>query len=102
MEICFLCGTAMVPRFKTRDHLRPEVSTEYTLAWCPGCEFGRIQGEFTPAEVAAFYTDGYYTHVAPGEAKQSSMSLLDRLRVHLAWRADHGSDLSPGGLGSSR
>jgi SAM-dependent methyltransferase len=96
MAPCFLCGTEMVPRFKARDHLRPEVATEYSLAWCAGCEFGRIAGEFTPAEVAAFYTEGYYTHVAPDEAGQSSIGLLDRLRVHLAWRADRGVDLSPG------
>jgi SAM-dependent methyltransferase len=96
MAICFLCGAEMAPRFKTRDHLRPEVSTEYSLEWCTGCEFGRIAGEFTPAEVAAFYTDGYYTHVAQNDSEQSSMGLLDRLRVHLAWRTDRGVDLSPG------
>jgi SAM-dependent methyltransferase len=96
MAICFLCGMEMVPRFKTRDHLRPELATEYSLAWCASCEFGRIEGEFTPAEVATFYTDNYYTHVARNDAEQSSTHLLDRLRVHLAWRADHGVDLSPG------
>ncbi|MGO9340124.1 MAG: class I SAM-dependent methyltransferase [Terracidiphilus sp.] len=85
----------MVPRFKVRDHLRPEVSTEYSLAWCAGCGCGRILGEFTPDEVAAFYTEGYYTHVSP-DAGKASTSLLDRLRVHLAWRMDRGVDLSPG------
>jgi SAM-dependent methyltransferase len=86
----------MAPRFKTRDHLRPEVATEYMLEWCAGCEFGRIAGNFTPNEVAAFYTDGYYTHVAQTDAEQSLVHLLDRLRVHLAWRTDRGVDLSPG------
>jgi len=92
----------MVPRFKTRDHLRPAVPTEYSLAWCASCAFGRIEGEFTPAEVAAFYTDDYYTHVARNDAGQSSMRLLDRLRVHLAWRADRGVDLSPKEVRQSR
>lgn len=95
MAVCFLCGTEMVPRFKTRDHLRPEVSTEYSLAWCQACGFGRIAGESTPGEVAAFYTEGYYTHTSPEVAERSSMRLLDRLRVHLAWRTDRGVDLSP-------
>ncbi|MGD0630534.1 MAG: class I SAM-dependent methyltransferase [Terracidiphilus sp.] len=96
MSVCFLCGKDMVPRFKTRDHLRPENSTEYSLAWCAGCGFGRIAGEFTPGQVAAFYTEGYYTHVSPDDLKHSSMRLLDRLRVHMAWRTDRGVDLSPG------
>ncbi len=94
--MCILCGTEMVPRFKTRDHLRPEVSTEYSLLWCEACGFGRIAGEFTPHDVAGFYSEGYYTHVSPGDAGQAAMSLLDRLRVHLAWRTDRGVDLSPG------
>jgi SAM-dependent methyltransferase len=102
MALCFLCGTEMAPRFKVRDHLRPEVATEYSLAWCANCGFGRIEGEFTPAEVTAFYTKGYYTHAAPGEAEQSSMSLLDRWRVHLAWRTDRGVDLSPSELVQSK
>jgi SAM-dependent methyltransferase len=96
MATCFLCGAKMVPRFQTRDHLRPEVSTEYTLEWCAGCELGRIAGDFSPSDVAAFYTENYYTHVAPGHAAQSSIRFFDRLRMHLAWRADRGLDLSPG------
>lgn len=95
MAICFLCGSKMIPRFKTRDHLRPDVSTEYLLEWCAGCEFGRIADDFSPTDVAAFYTENYYTHVAPGESTQSSMRFFDRLRVHLAWRADRGVELSP-------
>jgi SAM-dependent methyltransferase len=102
MAICFLCGTEMVPRFKTRDHLRPGISTEYLLAWCAGCGFGAIAGEFTPDEVAAFYTEGYYTHVSPDETEQDSTRLLDRLRVHLAWRTDRGVDLSPGEVVQSK
>lgn len=95
MAVCFLCGAEMVPRFRARDHLRPQVSTEYLVEWCPSCEFGKIAGGFTPSDVAAFYTADYYTHVTPGAADRSSLSLLDRVRMHLAWRADGGVDLSP-------
>lgn len=98
MATCFLCGTEMAPRFKARDHLRPDDLTEYLLEWCASCEFGRIAGEFTPDGVAAFYTPDYYTHVVPGDSATSRMRLLDRLRVHLAWRADRGVDLSPAEL----
>jgi SAM-dependent methyltransferase len=95
MTICFLCGTQMVPRFRARDHLRPQVSTEYLVEWCAACDAGRVAGDFTPADVATFYTPDYYTHVASGESGKASMRWLDRLRVHLAWRADCGVDLSP-------
>lgn len=96
MSTCFLCGTEMVPRFKTRDHLRPNVLTEYSLEWCAGCEFGSIAGDFSPSDVAAFYTGNYYTHVAPGDEGNRPKRLLDRLRMHLAWRTDRSVNLTPG------
>jgi 2-polyprenyl-3-methyl-5-hydroxy-6-metoxy-1,4-benzoquinol methylase len=86
----------MAPRFKTRDHLRPNVSTEYSLEWCASCDFGRIAGHYSPDEVAAFYPENYYTHIAPGDERNRPKRLLDRLRVHLAWGTDRGLDLSPG------
>jgi SAM-dependent methyltransferase len=95
MATCFLCGAEMVPRFRARDHLRPQDSTEYLVEWCPPCEFGKVAGGFTPRDVAAFYTANYYTHMAPVAADRLSMSLLDWIRVHLAWRVDRGVDLSP-------
>ena len=85
----------MVPRFRTRDHLRPQVLTEYQIEWCEHCEFGRVAGEFTPSDVAGFYASEYYTHFASVESDCRPVSLLDRLRVHLAWKADHGVVLSP-------
>jgi SAM-dependent methyltransferase len=95
MATCFLCGTAMAPRVRTRDHLRPEVPTEYIVEWCAACEFGKIAGEFTPADIANFYTSDYYTHVAPSQSGKGAAPLLDRIRVHLAWTTDRGVDLSP-------
>lgn len=95
MATCFLCGTKMSARFETRDHLRPHVSTQYAVEWCAGCAFGRAAGEFTPADVAAFYAPDYYTHFMQETQPPASMSFLDRLRIHLAWRTDRGVDLSP-------
>ena len=95
MATCFLCGAEMAPRFRARDHLRPQVSTEYLVEWCTPCEFGAVVGGFSSSDVADFYTANYYTHVTPVAADRSSISLLDRIRVHLAWRADRGIGLSP-------
>lgn len=101
MATCFLCGAEMAPRFKTRDHLRPQVSTEYAVEWCAPCAFGQVAGQFTPADVSAFYAEGYYTHGTPGQSGQPAMRFLDRVRMHLAWRTDRGVDLSPGEIAPS-
>src|SRR5450631_878831 len=95
LSTCFLCGDEMVTRFRTRDHSRPEVLSEYQVEWCAYCEFGTIAGKFNSRDVASFYTSDYYTHIASGDSGKRSASILDRLRVHLAWRADRGLVLSP-------
>ena len=95
MAYCFLCDSEMAPRFHTRDHLRPNVLTEYTIEWCAPCDFGRVAGKFQPGDVASFYTSEYYTHDALVESGKRQTSLLDRLLVQLAWRVDRGMDLSP-------
>jgi SAM-dependent methyltransferase len=92
----------MVTRFRTRDHLRPQVLSEYQVEWCAHCDFGTIAGKFNPCDVASFYTSEYYTHVASGDSGKRSASMLDRLRVHLAWRADRGVVLSPSELKPSQ
>jgi SAM-dependent methyltransferase len=99
MAPCFLCGTPMTSKFSARDHLRTQVATEYQVEWCEGCAFGQVAGSFTPAEVSAFYTEGYYTHVGAHMGDDASTdgrkSFLERLRTHLAWRTDRSVDLSP-------
>jgi 2-polyprenyl-3-methyl-5-hydroxy-6-metoxy-1,4-benzoquinol methylase len=85
----------MVPRFSARDHLRPQVTTEYRLEWCAGCAFGTVAGSFTPSDVSSFYTPDYYTHITSNGSQAASMRMLDRLRVHFAWRTDRGVDLTP-------
>jgi SAM-dependent methyltransferase len=86
---------AMVPRWRVRDHLRPEVGTEYAVEWCRHCQYGRVAGKFTPSEIAGFYAAGYYTHEAHG-ATCETRRWLDRALMHLAWCRDRGLDLMVG------
>lgn len=102
MATCILCGAQMIPRFSARDHLRPQTMTEYRLEWCARCTFGVIAGDFTSSDVSFFYTSDYYTHAAENRPVESSMRWLDRLRVHLASRADRGVDFTPGEVPRSR
>jgi SAM-dependent methyltransferase len=47
--------------------------------------------------IASFYEiDDYYTHTINSEASEtsSSISFLERLRIHLAWRLDRGEEMT--------
>jgi SAM-dependent methyltransferase len=95
MATCLLCGMPMEPRWRVRDHLRPEHPCSYEVDWCFRCGYGRVAGEFTPTDVPQFYPAGYYTHAAAAAPQAAPVRFLDRLRRHLAWRVDRGQDLSP-------
>ncbi len=94
MVICTFCGQRMVPLFRARDYRRADDRREWQLNWCAECEFGRLEGEFTPEKVASFYPAAYYTH---GEdlQRERHVPFSDRLRAHLAWRLDAGTPLQP-------
>lgn len=81
---CCLCEGLCNPKLKFG---------EYALFWCEHCDFGRLGGVFTPDKVASFYGPSYYTH-GPASMERP-LSLLGKLRLHLAWRFDYGVDLSP-------
>ena len=80
--------------FAARDYRRPSDRVERQLNWCTGCKYGRLDGQFTPGEVASFYPLEYYTH-GNGLHGEVKASFLDRLRAHLAWRFDQGTPLRP-------
>ncbi|MCI0574306.1 MAG: class I SAM-dependent methyltransferase [Myxococcaceae bacterium] len=62
--------------------------------YCDESEYGREHPLPTPADVASFYElAAYYTHGSSHFSDGGPNSLLDRLRVHLAWRADFGQPL---------
>ncbi len=83
-------------RFSAVDPARPEDPTKWPLYWCYPCSFGKLDGEFTPERVATFYPPNYYTHGS--RSAPCELSLLDRARIHLAWRLDHGRNFGPSEL----
>jgi len=95
MAACLVCGNTMTPRWRVRDHSRPDDDAEYEMAWCRNCAYGRVAGGFRPEEVSAFYQHAYYTHTASDAESEKPKALPSRLRMHLAWRVDRGVDLSP-------
>jgi 2-polyprenyl-3-methyl-5-hydroxy-6-metoxy-1,4-benzoquinol methylase len=56
---------------------------------CDACQYGQVWPLPAPNKVSDFYElDEYYTHGQSHFADSGSVSLLDRIRVHLAWRMD--------------
>jgi SAM-dependent methyltransferase len=45
------------------------------------------------AEIREFYRFDYYTHGQPRPDETEAMTLLDKVRLHLAWRFDRGKEL---------
>lgn len=96
---CIICSGQTRLLFSTKD--RASAGEVRALRWCDTCDFGRLDGDFTPQTIASFYPENYYTHfAAPRHAGR--MSPLERLRVHLAWRFDDGKPLNPAEIGAGR
>jgi SAM-dependent methyltransferase len=85
--LCLFCENLTEMLFSARDYERPEDKTAYSVFWCNKCKFGSLAGDYTPAEIAAFYPATYYTHGASsgGEVLET---FRQRLLFHLAWRLD--------------
>lgn len=94
MAQCILCNKNTAFLFPARDHANLNSDVAWNLDWCARCAFGRLRGDFSPETIASFYPDDYYTHRLTFEAPKQP-SFFERLRTHLAWRADKGADLSP-------
>ena len=91
--MCPMCAIEMKPVFVAKDYRRASELKAWEVAWCDQCGYGRVSDEVTPEEVSTFYQTEYYTHTVGG-LTAAATSLMDRVRIHLAWRFDHGTDLS--------
>ncbi|MBL8828559.1 MAG: methyltransferase domain-containing protein [Planctomycetaceae bacterium] len=88
---CPMCGGLGQPWLQVPgDWRRPTSADAYTLLWCKPCDMGYLAPRPSPVELGAFYDlSEYYTHLKP-QSTVDDRSWSERLRLHLAWRADHG------------
>jgi SAM-dependent methyltransferase len=77
----------------------PEGTKPYRVEWCDACRYGALEPRPTPDELRTFYDPNYFTRYAGeaaercqglGDREPEPATLLDRVRDHLAWRADRG------------
>jgi SAM-dependent methyltransferase len=93
---CLLCREAMIPWMVVPgDWRRPDHPGRYPLYWCRSCQFGQLQPRPARDQIPSFYQlDSYYTHdgesASPGPER---LTLLDRLRIKLAFRNDRGVEV---------
>ncbi|MEG4495743.1 class I SAM-dependent methyltransferase [Microcoleus sp. F10-C6] len=79
------------------DWRRPGNKESFQLYWCEKSQLGCIHPLPELKKIASFYEiDEYYTHHADSRDSDSSSSIsfLDKLRTHLAWRFDRGVDVT--------
>jgi 2-polyprenyl-3-methyl-5-hydroxy-6-metoxy-1,4-benzoquinol methylase len=100
---CDLCGSDMRHWLDIcGDYRRPEHGARFRRYWCAADKFGKVFPRPTPEDVNKFYElESYYTHHTPtavGDPRgqngngRSTWGFLARLRQHMAWRLDQGSD----------
>src|SRR5438094_618606 len=92
---CPLCQKPFEPWMTLpADWRRPKDTASYRLFWCARCAFGQVGPRPDPLTVAAFYAiDDYYTHETSKSNGRSKLSFAQRLKTHLAWRADKSVEL---------
>jgi SAM-dependent methyltransferase len=99
VPVCPLTGAEMAPWMRVPcDWRRPDASGGYELYWSAAGQFGQLHPRPAKYEIPAFYDVEYYTHHADVAGGGRGRGFLERLRVHLAWRADHGWDVTPESL----
>jgi 2-polyprenyl-3-methyl-5-hydroxy-6-metoxy-1,4-benzoquinol methylase len=97
LALCDLCGLDMRAWIEiSGDYRRPSATEAFHLYWCQQDKFGKIYPRPTPNQVSGFYeVDSYYTHRPRNGHNESGRTSrgIQRLRHHLAWRFDYGSEM---------
>jgi 2-polyprenyl-3-methyl-5-hydroxy-6-metoxy-1,4-benzoquinol methylase len=81
---------------------QPKGTRPYTIFWCGNCDLGLLLPRPSQQELNSFYGDNYFSRYASESRERyqgqtdfapARPTLLDRVRVHIAWRSDRGSPL---------
>jgi SAM-dependent methyltransferase len=106
---CLLCDHDMDVRYEL-PHIwhQPRRTRPYTISWCNRCDLGLLLPRPLQKEVDGFYGETYFTqYEGRCEAENQDRTdlapdfptMLDRLRVHIAWRSERRRPLDASDLG---
>jgi SAM-dependent methyltransferase len=90
---CQICGSAIPPRYRIPAVRRWGSDSDSHVYWCGDCDAGFLLPRPSRELLESLYSDRYFADYGkPAAIKQS---LLDRVRVNLAWRFDRGVEVGP-------
>jgi len=83
---CLLCGGETAIRFRL-PHIwdQPDDSRTFDIRWCEACDFGFLHPRPTALDLERFYDQAG----APRDQAERNRTLLEKVRLHLAWRIGH-------------
>lgn len=92
---CPLCSSqTVIDRVMPIDAKSFRQTAHGAVARCQACSFAFLSPRPSASQTEDFYRlDAYYTHGASHFSAGERETFLDRLRCHLAWRADRGEEL---------
>ncbi len=94
---CYLCSQPMTFWLEMPIDAKKFTPIQYSSAFrCSACGFGAILPRPLEEEISdAYQLSSYYTHGRSHFSSAGRVTFLDRLRVHLAWRLDFGTLITP-------
>ena len=90
---CQICGSAIPPRFTIPTVHRWGTDSDSHVYWCRDCDAGFLFPRPSPELLESLYSNQYFSDY--GKLVATEQSLLDRFRVHFAWRLDHSVVFGP-------
>lgn len=93
LERCSICGGVLQPWLSMPIDPKKEKPTPFgDLVRCSHCSYGSTRIRPDAELIEGFYElESYYTHGASHLADPGTITLLDKIRVHLAWQLDFGT-----------
>ena len=90
---CQICGSAIPPRYTIPAARRWGSESDFHVHWCATCDAGFLLPRPSRELLETLYTNQYFSEY--GKAVAVPRSVLDRVRVKLAWLVDRGVPLGP-------
>ncbi len=99
-SVCPICLDKMSFNFSVPcDYRKSEMKRKYDVFWCSKCDYGQLWQRLSKKEINESYNlEKYYTHNKQNQYDENNNSSInnfwDKLRIHIAWKFDFGSNFS--------